>query len=326
AVFAALTLVVLAEAGRRRLGPLVGGAAAMLLAVNFAFLYAGSLVACETLLVLLVFAAWLAATTRRPWSAEGAVALGLLFGAAYLTKASAFFLFVATLGLLGIDPGRGSWRRRVALVGWAAVGFTLIAAPLLARNARVYGNPLYSFNNKLLFADTYEEGIGRPDLGLSGNWQRYRADHSWSDMVKRAAAGGVVESFILLRTLGPAPLESGRAAIGLVLLAAAVAAWAADARRSPPRELNPWLTPLWVMVFWVFFAWYTPIAAGDRFLLPLLPPLLLAAADGLVRTAVVAAGGRRAPGVVVGVSLGLAAAVLSGTLLWWNDWEAYFPR
>jgi hypothetical protein len=39
----------------------------------------------------------------------------------------------------------------------------------------------------------------------------------------------------------------------------------------------------WIACFLVMFAWYLPIAAGQRFTVPLLPPLLICTATGLAR-------------------------------------------
>jgi hypothetical protein len=40
---------------------------------------------------------------------------------------------------------------------------------------------------------------------------------------------------------------------------------------------------VWGLLHWVVFAWYVPIAAGERFVLPLLIPILVASSEGLVQ-------------------------------------------
>jgi hypothetical protein len=158
------------------------------------------------------------------------------------------------------------------------LSFVVFASPLLARNVVRYHNPLHSFNNKLLFAESYDEGIAEPDLGTLGNLKRYLGRHSAKEIVVERLLGGLMwEGFVLLRSLGPAPLDSGRAVFGAVLLSAALLAMATHLG----AKLAPGFLIFWTGWFVLFFGWYQPIASGDRFLLPLVPPLTIAASLGL---------------------------------------------
>jgi hypothetical protein len=102
----------------------------------------------ESLFTALLFAAFLFAVRRqtRPDGAplEGlpaALFAGALFGAAFLVRAQALLAAPAFLLLLlrGARPGAGARR-----AGGAALAALLVAVPLLLRNVRLFGTPLYS--------------------------------------------------------------------------------------------------------------------------------------------------------------------------------------
>src|SRR5690606_20222096 len=105
----------------------------------------------------------------------------------------------------------------------------------------------------------------------------YWQSHTLGDIAQREITGVVWEAFILLRMLGPYPLDDSRVLFGLPLAACALIAIAARPR---PEHL---LLAIWTGLFMGVFAWYVPIAAGERFLLPLLAPVLLCASEGFVR-------------------------------------------
>lgn len=281
--FSVLLLVTAAGFAYRQFGPLAGGLTACLIGVNGALLQAGSLVACETLLCLLVFLFWATLWISTPDSGRniaGMAAAGVFGGLAYLTKASAFFLAATSTAivLLGSNAGR---RSGIARAGTLAAVTLLVSSPLLIRNVRVYDNPLHSFNTRLLFADSYEEGASSGDRGLVGNLRRYAQSHSWTQAARRLADGLLGETLVLLRCLGPTSLDSGRAAFGVFLLALGLL-YSLTVRSA--AALHLWA---WVLVLWVFFGWYQPIASGDRFLTPLIAPLLVLASAALSRSLVV---------------------------------------
>jgi len=281
--------------GWKLFGPAVGALSGLLLAFNGAMIQSSSLIACETQLVLLTTIAWRWAAElleSQPAGVDGdeptkatarvpvllAIVVGLFFGLAYLTKASAAFpLFILlALLLLGRDRRGFSSRGAAALV---LCCFIVVASPLLVRNAVRYHNPVHSFNNKLLFAESYEAGIAEPDLGAVGNLRRFLDRHTVKEIVVDRFLGGIAwEAFVLLRSLGPSPFDSGRAIFGAFVMGfAAIGLWTESGRRLAPTFLM-----LWSAWFVLFFGWYQPIASGDRFLLPLAPPLTIAASLGVL--------------------------------------------
>lgn len=279
--FGAATIVLCVIAVWRRAGNLAGSLVAILLASNQALHDSAALVACETLLCFLVAAAWFCLTGDNSNSAWRNLLAGVLLGLAYLTKASAFMLFgmvcVWTIWLY-----RRERTRAVRNLSLLCIGFGVAAGPLLVRNVRVYGNPLHSFNNKLLLADTFESGRDEPNLGWAGNWQRFRTRHTWPEILRdRVGYGLAMEAFVLLRSLGPFGWDSARAAAGAIYLPLIIVGLrirhssfgTSDAFR------NRWLLlGSWTFLFWLFFACYLPIAASDRFVVPLVPIALVEAA------------------------------------------------
>jgi hypothetical protein len=88
--------------------------------------------------------------------------------------------------------------------------------------------------------------------------------------------GWAWEAFILLRSLAPATLGPSRPLVGLVILLVA----GLGAMQSSRTAVS--LAAVWCLVFYLFFSWYIPIAAGDRFWAPLVPILLSFAARGAI--------------------------------------------
>jgi hypothetical protein len=290
-----------------RFGWTIGGVAAVLLATNNVFQQSAGIVACEMLLVLWTLLAWFSIDrppivpqassqtspgppTRTECGVVGAepgrswfnriwqherrfinqsASVGGWLALAYLTKASAVFLLGGFLVWSLSVRGLRRW-------GWlAVVSFAVISSPLLVRNARAFGNPLYSFNTRFLFADSFEQGLSRPFRGTWTEARDYLNTHSGRSILRRAASGLAWEGFIFLRSLAPATLGDSRPLVGLViLLLALLGTIQAD------RQLIC-LAAMWSGIFYLFFAWYVPIAAGDRFLAPIIPIMLLFAARGV---------------------------------------------
>lgn len=303
---ALLTIGLVWGATVRRSGWLIGGVAAVLLATNNTFQQSASIVACEILLVLWTLLAWFTidrpadtpktsgvTSPEPPTNCEGkresteprrsrfncvwrhesrsvyqCASVGGWLGLAYLTKASAVLLLVCflvwSLSVRGLR--RWSWL--------AVVSFAVVCSPLLVRNTRAFGDPLYSFNTRFLFADTFEQGLSRPFRGTRSEASDYVSHHSVGSILKRAASGLAWEGFIFLRSLAPATLGESRPLVGLVIgLLALLGTIQADRRLVL-------LATAWCALFYVFFAWYVPIASGDRFLAPIVPIVLLFAARG----------------------------------------------
>jgi len=303
-VIGCLSLLILAAMVARRFGLPTAGLFAVLLVTNKTFLLFSTRVVCEGLLLLLCGAAWLltipvsaddvanrsrraeslpgveSSTTLRVWQT---IWIGLLLGLAWLTKGSGLLLVFGTIAAiilseLCVRRIAQSRRRLLLLLAILTVTFCVTASPLLVRNMRRFGQPFYNVNSQLLFADRFVDPV---QLAAEKTTRQaasdYFASHSLGDVFYREASGLVWETFIVLRSLGPSPLDESRFVFGIVILLSGIVGLASDPRL--PRTL----TVLWIGIFLFVFAWYVPIAAGERFVLPLLVPLLVSASNGLLR-------------------------------------------
>lgn len=293
----------------RRYGNLVGGLTGLLLALNAAWCRLTGQVVCEALLLLIVAGLWLV-LLRVP--AEGTsqtrprflwIGIGLLLGLAWLTKGTALLLLLGVLCWrlsYAVDwrrclparfkaetteseteprVGRLSWKQALLSLALVVGSFFVIAAPLLVRNARVYGSPTFNANSYLLFEDEFTEPHALiEERGSLGNAvRRYWQTHSLAQMIKREVKGLAWQVFIFLRSLGPFPFHEGRLFFGVLLLPFLLTGLLTES--GPARRLYL----IWLVLFWLAFAWYLPIAAGERFLMPLLLPTFAFIGLGLAR-------------------------------------------
>lgn len=282
------TLSLLTAVTVRQRGWLVGGLFCVLLATNGAFLALSTRAVCDGLMVFWCGLTYLLARSES-WTAT--MTIGGLLGLAYLTKGTGLLLMAGYIGWMLLAA---LWRcgRRMAAQPECAAGLAghlarvavvvtiwlIVASPLLVRNVRRYGSPTYNVNSWLMFVDQYidpAELAGRTSLGDAA--RRYLDTHSLPAMLNREVSGLVWETYIVLRMLGPWPLDDGRILAGLPLAACVLVTVLAAARREQTLLL------MWLLICLPLFAWYVPIAAGERFPLPLLAPLLLLAAEGMVR-------------------------------------------
>lgn len=237
---------------------------------------------------------------------------GAALGLAWLTKGTGLLLLGGTvlwMFVIGVrdwrssrSAGRMAVSVLVLVLAWSAV-----ASPLLVRNVRRYGTPFYNVNSWLLFVDEYEDPVRLASEKSVGEAAReYVQSHSVAEMARRAVTGLAWETFTLVRSLGPPPLDDSRVLFGGLFLLLAAAGLMAEQREAVLLLL------VWTAISLAMFGWYVPIAAGERFILPLILPLLAYASDGLVRgLAVIGTGVERLPRRV-----GWALAVWSGLWLW----------
>jgi len=314
ACIGALTLLLLTAGAARRLGTGTAAVACLLIGTNAAVALYSTRVVCEVLVMLLCGLTWLL-HVRNPRSAvqtaiitpQNAAAGGALLGLAWFTKGTGlvflagYLLWLTLSGLLSAwtrqqgdatsetRTGGLTWRSVVLPATCALVAFLVIGSPLIARNVHRFGNPFHNLNSLLLFADRYEDLPEMVDRGLTTGAaaQEFWQAHSLADVVRREAGGLVWEAFIILRSLGPAPLDDARVLFGLPLALLAAAGMAV--RREPADGL----LLIWGLISWGLFAWYVPIAAGERFVLPLVGPVLITASRSIMSLVATGAPRRR---------------------------------
>ena len=291
---------------RRGSGWLCTGVVCLLLGLNSAWGRFSVTIGCEVLLVGLVACLWFQFSERSAHGTADAidsspeidrrklptVKIGVLAALFWLAKGTGLLLTVSIAlwlvvrrwkrlsgrtdsGQVGSDWKTAARELLLFLVTWAVV-----ASPLLVRNQVLYGSPLYNVNSWLLFSDHYSDPVVLSETSTIGAAaQKYLASHSLLDVLQRELSGLGWEVYILVRSLGPQGLEDARILPGVVIAGLAVLGWIVA------RGEEKWLLVIWLISSLLMFAWYVPVAAGERFVLPLLLPILLYASDGAVHLA-----------------------------------------
>jgi len=312
AMFGILALLLFSVGIARQYGYLTGGLTGFLISVNAAYCQLTGRVVCEGLLLVFIACLWLI-VLRLPDLRQShktpclsMIGIGLLLALAWLTKGTPLLLILGLVIWLcsyavnwyrciprsltnatadtetaEADQSKASTVPLKTIFGSLALvltSFVLLASPLLVRNARVYGSPTFNANSYLMFQDEFTEPHALAKQGsLREAAKAYWQTHSVSEIIQREVKGLLWEVFIFLRSLGPLPFTEGRLFFGLLAIPFLIVGLLAEtglARR---------LYFIWMMLFWLAFAWYLPIAAGERFLMPLLLPTLAFISLGVIR-------------------------------------------
>jgi len=236
------------------------------LATNPYYLHSIAVVGAEVIFVPLVALTLLvlARGMQRPgWLPVGFALMGLSF----LAKSNGFFLIVPALLAWIAARGRRFWRERSFWLALAA--FVLVASPLMIRNLRMTGNPLYNANTRLMWIDQYEtsrtEAFRQHGASLAG----YLRTHTVADMVRRLVDGTRKQLALQAQMLG-GPVDSQIA--GYALLALAIAGFLAVG--PVPERI---LFGLAFAEFVLFFGWMTRVWFLPHYTLPIVPITYLVA-------------------------------------------------
>lgn len=263
-----------------------------LLSTNSAVVYFASLATCESLLILIMTGVWVLLDRRpsNPLTMRRWFCIGALLGLAYLAKGTAPIFLAGVVGgcfathWTTVESASSKKRLSSSLMAVLIVclGWVVVAHPLLIRNVKVYGEPLYSANQTFFYMDSFPSGLDPfGQVEAMGTHEEIRADylakHSLADMTNRAITGTGWQSYIFIRSLGPTPLDDSRVLFGIAIL---VLAGLALLHESTAIKTT---LAIWVALSLLLFGWYIPIAAGQRFMAPLLPLLLAFAGIGMWR-------------------------------------------
>jgi 4-amino-4-deoxy-L-arabinose transferase-like glycosyltransferase len=283
-----LFLLVLWLVARDLYGQSTAYVATVLMAFNTSLLNRATHVTVEPLLLLCVVAAWYfmvkGLEDNRQW-----VWAGLWSGLAYMSKATGMFLIpifvIATFCFL-------RWRMLRNRYFWLFfLAFGLVSSPLILRNVRVYGAPVHeTVNSRVPWMDSKVELSEKYALSVNWRMQTYAGDnlptmgsylrsHSPSVIVVRFVNGVMGEGKLLLHALSISPLTRHMsAAVGLLLFTLFVFGLARD-RASKGRLYTVVALP----IFFVPFAWYYQITPSPRWIMPLVPLILIHASVGIVQ-------------------------------------------
>ena len=159
-------------------------------------------------------------------------------------------------------------------------GWLITAHPLLVRNTVVYGSPTFNVNSYFLYMDEFPtEPEIQATLSASDSLAEVRREflkrHSISDLIQREIKGIGWETFIFTRSLGPSPLGESRVLAGVFILLLMVLAVL-----HLERSMQIFVLSL-ITASILVFAWYVPIAAGERFTAPILPLMMIYAGMGM---------------------------------------------
>ena len=223
---AARTLTLIASLGalallyvliRRWLGPGIALAGVAIAAVEPAFLWFSSRVQPEAYFALLFFAAIAVAgdlESEKP-SLVRPIIVGILLSLSYLCRLNGALLLVAYVAALFV-----AYRRKAfAPAGLALLAFAAAAMPWWIRNARTFGDPLYSQAKYFIIAPNYEQiwAVKR----YVPTWSGFFASYDFFGLLGRYVRGvwGAIEPF-LLGNAGTGEPFKGAPFVAFVLLAA----------------------------------------------------------------------------------------------------------
>ncbi|WP_010585168.1 hypothetical protein [Schlesneria paludicola] len=258
--------------------------------VNPALLKSATMIGCEAWLMVWIAISWWILDIRPP--ADGAangdhrrtlgrtLGAGLSLGLGWLTKGTALPLLPLTACWLGFREFNTTRRALFGLIATLVFGCGWLASahPLLIRNVRAFHSPFHNVNSWLLFVDAFEDPVELSQNRRLGDLaQDYVRSHTIGELVGREANGLVWESFILLRLLGAGPSNLSRAISGTLVLLLALLGASLSGRCATQLVL------IWTIMLVPLFAWYIPIAADDRFLVPFAPIWIAYAAEGAAR-------------------------------------------
>ncbi len=284
---------------RRHFGRAPAAVLALLLSVNGTLVLASSRETCEGLLVAVwarAFGAFLDGAAPGPRARFAWWRAGGWAGLAYLTKGSGLFLpAVVGIALFVEVRLRVLLDRRVWAFGTA---FAAVSAPLLVRNLRVFGSPIYNLNSRYVWVDRLsdfaETFAPHADDRLPRGALEYFSQLTPRSLLDRVGMGLVETSFHLADVMASvSPTAGGPLHVFMVVLGAVFAVVALRAAYRSPRGLPRTFHLVhagWTFAFlFVFNAnggsarYFLPLAATT--LLPHLALALAAAAASPARSA-----------------------------------------
>lgn len=314
-------------------------ACAVTLAAAFGvFLDKASFVQAEWLYYGLFFLSWWLAVrlVRRPTPGRGAWC-GLALAAAQMTKASALPLLASTVVFVLIGCLIGSGRKRgpgspgawtgVFSGALAVIVFAAVCAPYLAENKSRFGRIFYNVNSTFFmwcdswreaagFADAHELGKEYPDApaeeipGPITYWET----HTGRQILARVRYGLTVLAEETFAKRFGAYLAMAGVACGLAMLVGGrrrVRFMLADSR----DRLVPVFCAVTFAGYLLSYAWYVPVAYGDRFVQSLFLPVMCGAVFVMERSAGARRGRPRMRRADALAALMIAVVLLDGVLL-----------
>lgn len=256
-IFTSTSLVFLFLLARSRLDSFVALGVVAPIALNPVLLYYSHWALSEALFVLLTLVAlWASERMTESWRWLGIALVAALL--AYLTRAAGLPMLAALVVAL-------LWRRLWSRLGVVAGAFLLVAGGWWVWGKLAASESARIYSSNLLLVDPYRPGLGYIGPGdlvarIVNNVRLYSVEVLPQSLGGVAPGGGVGLVAIL---------------VGLLLIALALVAWVRDVRKLRSLEC-----------FTLFYAGlillWPQVWTDRRFLLPLLPVLILHAAAGVI--------------------------------------------
>lgn len=286
-----MTIWTVFEIGRRLFNPATGILAALLLSINMEFVLHSTFALAESLLVWLVLLAWfcMVRALQYPKQTRYWLIAGILAGLTYLTKGTGPILAAAFIITATWLYTPRLWLRQPFWMFVAGLG--LISATLWGYNWFNFGTPFFnSAINNVMWMDSAAEKYVADSAQLP-TLTSYLQNNSLVEVWQRWWMGLLGMRYFFLKLMWPTRdqaldrfFQAGYFDLLVAGLALAIIArwrwWRPIWHRHREKLL---LTVTLVVLFYLLFAWYLPIAPFPiRFILVLAPILYLLIAAGVV--------------------------------------------
>ncbi len=263
--------------------------AAFLLSINKEFHLRASTIYADTLYVSVFLGTWYF-LIKSFAGTRYCILAGIFCGLAYLNKGSGPLL-LAAWGVVVLWHYRTKiWQHRELL--FVPFFFFITASPLLVYNAQNFGSPFYSLDSAhVMWMDKWAEREVADPADMP-TFATYMETHTLADIATRFGKGFIrlnsflPRVFIPSRALNPPWLGYGLLLGSLGGLGAVLIwrrNWLIAYYRRNDLILNVSLALF--AIYYIFSVWYAYMQVESRFFIPLLGPVYLLFADGLVSLA-----------------------------------------
>lgn len=291
---AILTLIAVYRIGREISSVPAALFTVFLLSKTDIFLESATKVVVEPVLTLLVFVTWFFL-----WQGQGAARwwglAGVGAGLAYLAKGTGQIIPIAFVPAAVLIYRAKAVRQQSVWVFLA--GYVAVAAGLWIHNTVTYGNPVYNVTTShWLWLDQWEDKY-TADPSQWPTALTYLRTHSLAQIARRFLTGLIAvwpsmeqAWFPMVRFLLPLCLAVAPTALVVRVIAVMLgrnqghgpASWRQTVDRIRAQREGVTITLVLLALWYVFFAWYVPVAVQARFFLPLSPIVQCGLASALV--------------------------------------------
>ncbi len=246
----------------------------LMMSLNFYFLRESSHVAAETVLVFTSLWAYFfiikGFKNHKYW-----VLAGFFSGLAYFSKGSGIFMLAVFLISLILIYPKNFFKKKYAYLFF--VLFISASAPLLWRNSLIYHNPIYNLNSHVMWLDNWEQTYNPAYVADPPNAWVYFKTHSPSVFFNRLYKGIKTEIFVTFDSLTMIGYLRWTY-VGILVSFFLMIGYLFD-----KRKINKTVNFLFLALFLLFFSWYNAIVVDVRFILPVVPVMIMLSSLGMIK-------------------------------------------